>query len=105
MPTWNLELALLQNMKEQLLKRISEQTSRNSVIQSDMTTTESYVQSLEERISIVEDNYASGEQSRIANELSRINSKKSETEKMFTVIMNEYRDKSSQLTTFQTQGQ
>ena len=92
-----------QTMKEQLLKRISEQTFRNSVIQSEVTTTESYLESLEERISIVEDNYASGEQSRIASDLSRINSKKSETEKLYTVIMNEYRDKSSQLTTFQTQ--
>ena len=92
-----------QAMKEQLLKRISEQTSRNSIIQSEVTTTESYVESLEERITIVENNYASGEQSRIANDLSRINSKKSETEKQYTVIMNEYRDKSSQLTTFQTQ--
>ena len=92
-----------QTMKEQLLTRISEQTSRNSIIQSEVLTTESYVESLEERIAIVEDNYASGEQSRIANDLSRINSKKSETEKLYTVIMNEYRDKSSQLTTFQTQ--
>lgn len=92
-----------QAMKEQLLKRISEQTSRNSIIRSEVTTTESYVESLEERITIVENNYASGEQSRIANDLSRINSKKSETEKQYTVIMNEYRDKSSQLTTFQTQ--
>ena len=92
-----------QAMKEQLLKRISEQTSRNSIIQSEVTTTESYVESLEERITIVENNYASGEQSRIANDLSKINSKKSETEKQYTVIMNEYRDKSSQLTTFQTQ--
>ena len=66
-------------------------------------TSESYIESLEERISIVEENYASGEQSRIASDLSRINAKKVETEKLYTVIMNEYRDKSSQLTTFQTQ--
>ena len=90
-------------MKEQLRKRISEQTSRNSILHSDVMTTESYIESLEERISIVEDNYASGEQSRIASELSRINIKKAETEKLYTLIMNEFRDKSSQLTTFQTQ--
>ena len=40
---------------------------------------------------------------RIANELSRINIKKSDIEKLYTTIMNEYRDKSSQLTTLQTQ--
>ena len=41
--------------------------------------------------------------SRIANELSKINEKKADVEKLYTVIMNEYRDKSSQLTTLQTQ--
>ncbi len=56
-----------------------------------------------ERIAIVEDNYASGEQARIANELSRINAKKSEVEKLYTTITNEYRDKASQLTTLETQ--
>ena len=96
-------IASAQTMKEQLRKRISEQVSRNSILHSDVMTTESYIESLEERISIVEDNYASGEQSRIASELSRINIKKAETEKLYTLIMNEFRDKSSQLTTFQTQ--
>ena len=96
-------IASAQTMKEQLRKRISEQTSRNSILHSDVMTTESYIESLEERISIVEDNYTSGEQSRIASELSRINIKKAETEKLYTLIMNEFRDKSSQLTTFQTQ--
>ena len=92
-----------QNMKENLRKRISDLTSRNSSLQSEVMTTESHLESLEERISIVEDNYASGEQSRIASDLSRINIKKADTEKLYTLIMNEFRDKSSQLTTFQTQ--
>ena len=58
---------------------------------------------LQDRIRIVEENYASGEQASIANELSKINVKKSDIEKLYTSIMNEYRDKSSQLTTLQTQ--
>ena len=91
------------NMKGQLTKRISELTSRNSIIESEVITTESHVESLVERIGIVEDNYASGEQTRIANELSKINIKKAEIEKLYTTIMNEYRDRSSQLTTLQTQ--
>ena len=91
------------SMKGQLTKRISELTSRNSIIESEVITTESHVESLVERIGIVEDNYASGEQTRIANELSKINTKKAEIEKLYTTIMNEYRDKSSQLTTLQTQ--
>ena len=91
------------NMKEQLAKRISELTSRNTIINSEISTHESHIESLNQRIEIVEQNYASGEQTRIANELSRINQKKVEVEKLYTTIMNEYRDKSSQLTTLQTQ--
>ncbi|KAF6244635.1 chromosome segregation SMC family protein [Nitrosopumilus sp. b2] len=90
-------------MKEQLTKRISDLTSRDKTIESEVLTTESQVESLLERISIVEDNYASGEQARIANELSKINLKKAEIEKLYTTIANEYRDKSSQLTTLETQ--
>lgn len=90
-------------MKVQLAKRISELNSRASSIDSEISTNESHIDSLNERISIVEKNYASGEQSRIASELSKINVKKADVEKLYTTIMNEYRDKSSQLTTLQTQ--
>lgn len=91
------------NTKEQLTKRISELTSRNKIIESEISTNESHLESLLDRITIVEQNYASGEQTRIASELSKINIKKSEIDKSYTSIMNEYRDKSSQLTTMQTQ--
>ena len=91
------------NMKEQLTKRISKLTSRNNIVESEVSTNESHVESLLDRISIVEQNYASGEQTRIASALSKINIKKSNIEKLYTTIMNEYRDKSSQLTTMQTQ--
>ena len=93
----------VKNMKEQLTKRISNLTSRNNIVESEVSTNESHVESLLDRISIVEQNYASGEQTRIASELSKINIKKSNIEKLYTTIMNEYRDKSSQLTTMQTQ--
>ena len=91
------------NTKDQLTKRISELTSRNKIIESEISTNESHLESLLDRIGIVEQNYASGEQTRIASELSKINMKKSDIEKLYTSIMNEYRDKSSQLTTMQTQ--
>ncbi len=91
------------SMKEQLVTRISGLTSRNSTIESEASTRESHIVSLQERITIVEENYASGEQDRIASELSRINTEKSETEELYTTIMNEYRDKSSKQTTLQTQ--
>ena len=91
------------NMKEQLTKRISDLTSRNNIIKSEVSVNESHIESLNDRITIVEENYASGEQSRIATELQRINLKKTDIEKLHTTIMNEYRDKESQLTTMETQ--
>ena len=97
-------IASAMNIQEQITKRNSELTSRNTHIESKIITNESHIESLHERITIVEENYSSGEQSRIANELSRINIKKAEVEKLFTTIMNEFRDKSSELTTLQTRA-
>ena len=91
------------NTKLQLEKRISDLILRSNAIESEASTNESHVESLHERINIVEQNYASGEQTRIASELSKINNKKSDIEKLHTTISNEYRDKSSQLITIQTQ--
>jgi chromosome segregation protein len=92
------------NLKEQLTKRNFELTSRNTNIESEIITNESHIESLHERISIVETNYSTGEQARIANELSRINVKKVDFEKLYTTIMNEFRDKSSHLTRLETQS-
>jgi chromosome segregation protein len=83
--------------KLQLIDRISELESKNKIFTAELSTIESHVESLVDRISIVEENYASGEQTRISNELTKMNTKKSEIEKLHTAIMNEYRDKSSQL--------
>jgi chromosome segregation protein len=83
--------------KSQLIERISELGSKNRILSAELSTIESHVETLVDRISIVEENYASGEQTRISNELTKINFKKSEIEKLHTAIMNEFRDKSSQL--------
>jgi len=84
-------------LRLQLNDRISELKSKSSNLSAELSTNESHVESLIDRISIVEANYASGEQTRISTELTKMNSKKSEIEKLHTAIMNEYRDKSSQL--------
>ncbi len=91
------------NMKKQFSDRVSELEKKNKTLSVEISTHESHIESLNERIAIVEENYASGEQTRIANELSRINLKKSEIEVQYTTIMNEYREKSSLLTTLQTE--
>jgi chromosome segregation protein len=83
--------------KSQLIERISELGSKNKILSAELSTIESHVETLVDRISIVEENYASGEQTRISNELTKMNFKKSDIEKLHTAIMNEFRDKSSQL--------
>ena len=87
-------------MREKLTKRITELTLRGSSIESEIGTNESDVESLQKRIDLVEESYAGGLQDRIANDLSNINTKKSDVEELYTTIMNEYRDKSSQQTAF-----
>ncbi len=91
------------NMKQQLTERISELNKRHATLLVDISSNESHIESLNSRITIVEENYASGEQTRIANELSKVNENKSNLEKLYTTIMNEYRDKDSQLTTLQNE--
>ena len=91
------------NMKEQLSQRIAQLQSKNKILHSEILTNESHLESLIERISMMEENYASGEQKRISSELSKMNSKKSEIEKLHTSIMNEYRDKSSELASIETE--
>jgi chromosome segregation protein len=91
-------------MKSTLTTRISELKSKNSILSSELSTIESHVESITDRISLVEENYASGEQTRISSELMRINSKKSDIEKLHTAVMNEYRDKSSQLAEIESEA-
>lgn len=91
-----------QDIKEQLRQRISELKTRNDSIGSKVLTGESHVDSLNKRIAIMEENYASGEQTRIASEFSKINTEKASIEELHTAIMAEFRDQSAQLTTLQT---
>jgi len=86
-------------MKGQLSTRISELQQRIQYLNVESTKQNSYVVSLDERILLVQENYADGEQTRIASELSRLNEKKSILEINQTKFMNEFREKSSQLAT------
>jgi chromosome segregation protein len=85
------------DMKNQLESRNTELQNRLNYLIPEGTKQESYITSLEERIAIVQENYAEGEQTRIANELSRLNEKKSVLDARQTEIMAEFREKSSQL--------
>ena len=92
---WKIEGTI--KMQEQLNSRIEELSKRKEQIITESSKQESYIDSLEERISLVQENYAEGEQKRIANELSRLNEKKSTLESSHTLKMTEFREKSSKL--------
>ena len=94
---WKIDSA--KQMQQQLSQRISDLEQKNRNLLIEISKQESYVDSLKDRISIVEENYAGGEQMRISNELSRINQKKSDKEKELTTIMSEYNEKSSVVAT------
>jgi len=64
---------------------------------TELAKQESYVSSLEQRITIVSENYAEPEQSRIAHELSRLNEKKSTILSQQTDAVNQVKEKESDL--------
>jgi len=100
--TWQLGTA--SEMKTQLESRNAQLQSRLEHLVTEVTKQESYVTSLEERITIVQENYAEGEQTRIANELSRLNEKKSVLDVRQTEIISEFRDKASQIAALHAEG-
>lgn len=91
-------------------KVVSHLSSRNLHLEkkrermsSELAKQESYVSSLEQRISIVTENYAEPEQSRIAHELSRLNDKKSAILSSQTEAVNQVKEKESELAQFTAQ--
>ena len=85
-------------------KVTSQLSSRNTHLEkklermsAELAKQESYVSSLEQRVSIVSENYAEPEQSRIAHELSRLNEKKSSILSIQTEAVNQIKEKESDL--------
>ncbi|MCY4491739.1 MAG: chromosome segregation SMC family protein [Thaumarchaeota archaeon] len=87
--------------QKQLESRMSELHSKSSSLVAEKTVCQSHIESISERIEITKENYADGEQDRIAQDLSRINEKKSELEYMRTQIMEKYDKASSKLKSLQ----
>ena len=90
-------------MTEQLSQQVSKLTLRDNTIESEKLTHQSNVNSITEQITLVEQTYESGDQTRIAEELSKINIQKMDVEKLNSAIMTEYRNKEAELTKMQTQ--
>ena len=84
--------------EDQLASRISHLTRREESLKTNAAKIESYISSLEERISVTKENYAEEEQARIANALSSLNDKKSSFLAAQTSIMNQHREQTANLT-------
>ncbi len=88
--------------KEQMIKRINDLKSKSQSFDAEISSHESRIELLTGQIDALEANYSPAQQNEIAQQLSQINIKKSEVEKLYTTIMNEFRDESSKLTGLQT---
>jgi len=83
--------------KIKLISRIEQLEKRKVHLTGEVAKQESYVLSLDERISLVRDNYSDYEQTRIANELSKLNEKKATVETKLGEIESGFREKTNQM--------
>ncbi len=83
---------------EQFTSRISHLKKREESILVALSKIESYISSLEERISITKENYAEEEQARIATEISALNEKKANLLSIQSSVSIQYREMTGQIT-------
>jgi len=79
-----------------LTTKIGQHEQKKEYLQREIIKQNSYIDSLEQRLSLVKENYEVGEQTRISNELARLGEKKYNIQKRQTEIVSEYNDKKSQ---------
>jgi chromosome segregation protein len=97
------KITSIDKMKSQLETRISQLERHHERLRMDLAKEESYLASLEERISLVRDNYADGENNRIAGDLNRLNEKRTSVMARQSTIINDLREKESQVATLSAQ--
>jgi len=98
-----LRISTIDKTKSQLESRITQLARQIEKITLDHSKEESLITSLEERITLMHENYADGENHRIASELNRLNENRSELMAHQSSIVNELRDRESQLATLSAQ--
>jgi len=84
--------------EEQLTSRISQLKRREESLKTNGAKLESYIGSLDERISMTLENYADEDQVRIANSLTLFNEKKSTLLSTLNSISAQYREQNTQVT-------
>ena len=84
--------------ENQTASRIYQLTRHDESLKTNAAKIESYIASLEERITVTKENYAEEEQARIANALESLNDKRSSLLSAHTLILSQSRDLSANLT-------
>ncbi len=97
------KLVSTSRMGGQLLTRNSQLTRRMEYLQTEIAKQDSFVLSLEERIRIVSENYSDPRQTKIGQELSRLNEKKSAITSQQSNIVSDLKEKESELAQFTAQ--
>ncbi len=98
-----IKISAIEKTRSQLESRMAHHGRHLEKITAEFSKEESNVSSLEERISLMHDNYADGENNRIASELARLNQKRTELMSSQSTIVNEQREKESALGTLSAQ--
>ncbi len=98
-----LKISTIDRTKSQLESRISQLNKHIEKITTEHAKEESLIASLDERITLMHENYADGENHRIASELNRLNEKRSALMANQSSIINDLREKESQLATLSAQ--
>ncbi|MEO9309687.1 MAG: chromosome segregation SMC family protein [Nitrososphaera sp.] len=97
------KLSTFEKTRHQLESRIAQLGRYLDKLTADFSKEESNIASLEQRIVLMHDNYADGEDARIASELARLNEKRTELLANQSAIISELRDKEAQLATLSAQ--
>lgn len=96
------QISRTQRLMDSLTNRIEQQRQRIAHLETEVAKQNSYVDSLNQRLAIVKENYEDGEQIRISHEIARLNSKKAELQRHLTEIIIAHNEKTSELVNLNT---
>lgn len=97
------KLSTFEKTRHQLESRITHLERHLDKLATDFAKEESNIASLEQRIVLMHENYADGQDARIASDLARLNEKRTELLANQSAIISELRDKEAQLATLSAQ--
>lgn len=98
-----MKISSIEKTQGQVESRISYLQRSIGNLRAERAKEESLITSLEERISMMHDNYADGESSRIASELLRLNERRSDLMARQSTVVNDLREKEAQIATLTAQ--